>query len=76
VVLSSMLAVVYVWRLLEALYFKPVPEGRAAVAEAPLSMLLPTLLLAAANIYFGLDTRLPVEMAQSAATILIREQIW
>jgi multicomponent Na+:H+ antiporter subunit D len=76
IVLSSMLALIYVWRLVEALYFKEPPPGREAVAEAPLSMLLPTLLLAGANIYFGLDTRLPVAMTESAATLLSRGQVW
>ena len=40
--------------------------------EAPLSLLLPTLMLAAANIYFGLDTRLTVELTGNAAVLLMR----
>ena len=72
IVASSMLAVVYVWRLVEALYFKEPVAGRENVREAPLSMLLPTLLLAAANIYFGLDTRLTVELTGNAAVLLMR----
>jgi multicomponent Na+:H+ antiporter subunit D len=76
IVLSSMLALVYVWRLVEALYFKDPVPGREGVAEAPLSMLLPTLLLAGGNIYFGLDTRLPVAMTENAANLLLRGQAW
>ena len=72
IVASSMLAVVYVWRLVEALYFKEPDAGRKNVREAPLSVLLPTLLLAAANIYFGLDTRLTVELTGNAAVLLMR----
>nr|MCS5608669.1 monovalent cation/H+ antiporter subunit D family protein [Alphaproteobacteria bacterium] len=72
IVASSMLAVVYVWRLVEALYFKDPVAGRENVREAPLSVLLPTLLLAAANIYFGLDTRLTVELPGNAAVLLMR----
>ena len=72
IVASSMLAVVYVWRLVEALYFKEPAAGRKNVREAPLSMLLPTLLLAAANIYFGLDTRLTVELTGNAAVLLMQ----
>jgi multicomponent Na+:H+ antiporter subunit D len=75
IALSSMLALVYIWRLVEAMYFKAPTPGRAAAGEAPLSMLLPTLLLAGANIYFGLDTRLPVSMAESAAALLLRGQL-
>ena len=76
IVLSSMLALVYVWRLVEALYFKEPAPGTEAVTEAPLSMLLPTLLLAGANIYFGVDTRVPVAIAEHAAALLMRGQIW
>jgi len=76
IALSSMLALVYVWRLVEALYFKEPAPGTEAVTEAPLSMLLPTLLLAGANIYFGVDTRVPVAIAENAAELLLRGQIW
>ena len=76
IALSSMLALVYVWRLVEALYFKEPVPGTEAVTEAPLSMLLPTLLLAGANIYFGVDTRVPVAIAENAAELLLRGQIW
>ena len=72
IVASSMLAVVYVWRLVEALYFKEPAAGRKNVREAPLSVLLPTLLLAAANIYFGLATRLTVELTGNAAVLLMQ----
>ncbi len=72
IVLSSMLALVYVWRLVEALYFKEPAAGTEAVKEAPLSLLLPTLFLAAANVYFGLDTRLVLEMTGDAAILLLR----
>ena len=71
VLASSLLAVVYVWRLVEALYFKEPVASRVNVQEAPLSILLPTLLLAAANIYFGLDTRLPVSLTENAALLLM-----
>ena len=72
IVASSMLAVIYVWRLVEAMYFRQPPPGRAAVKEAPLSMLLPMLTLAGANIYFGIHTTLPVELSLRAATALLR----
>ena len=74
IAVSSMLALVYVWRLVEALYFQEPKPGHETVREAPWSMVLPTLLLAGANIYFGLDTRLPVEMTEHAAVLLLRGQ--
>jgi len=56
------------------LYFQEPKPGHETVREAPWSMVLPTLLLAGANIYFGLDTRLPVEMTEHAAVLLLRGQ--
>lgn len=72
IVASSLLAVVYVWRVVEAAYFKAPPDGVGAERrEAPLSLLVPTWILAAANVYFGLDTSLPVGVAGHAARALL-----
>lgn len=71
VILSgSLLAVVYVGKLIEALYFKPVSDAGKVVSEAPILLLLPTWGLVLANIYFGLDTDLTVGVAEKAAAIL------
>ncbi len=67
---SSLLAIVYVWRLVEALYLQPAPEGRK-LAEAPLSMLAPVWILAGANIWLGVDTSFSVGMARRAAMSLL-----
>ncbi|MDQ2092168.1 monovalent cation/H+ antiporter subunit D family protein [Marimonas arenosa] len=66
IVLSSLLAVVYVWRMIETLYLQPAPE-RAAAGEAPLSMLVPMWLMALACIWFGLNTELTLGASLSAA---------
>ena len=72
VILSgSLLAVVYVGKLIEALYFKPMTDTGNAVAEAPLLLLVPTWALVFANLYFGLDTDLTVGVAEKAAAILM-----
>jgi multicomponent Na+:H+ antiporter subunit D len=68
VLLSSLLAVAYVWRVVEACYFQ---ESKAPVQEAPLSMLVPAWVLAAGCIYFGLDTSLTVGAAEQAARSLL-----
>jgi multicomponent Na+:H+ antiporter subunit D len=68
---SSLLALVYVWRVVEAAYFRPVPEGAAEVSEAPLAILVPTWLLILANIYFGVDTSLTLGVARRAAQTLL-----
>ena len=72
IVLSSLLAVVYVWRFVEAAYFREPSAAVAKMSEAPLSMLVPAWLMVAACIYFGLDTSLTVGGAGQAAAELIR----
>lgn len=71
VLVSSLIAVIYVWRVIEIAYFRPRPEGAVAVREAPLALLVPTWLMALANIYFGLDTSLSVGLAAQAAQQLL-----
>ncbi len=70
ILLSSLLAIVYVWRIVEAAYFNEPPASRKTVEEAPLGFLIPVWVLVSANIYFGLDTRLSVGVAQAASQSL------
>lgn len=70
IVLSSLLAVVYIWRVVEAAYLRPRPLGAPTVSEAPLSLLVPLWGLAAANIWFGLDTSYSYGAAVWAADAL------
>ncbi len=70
VLAGSLLAVMYIWKLVEAAYFQAPKEG-ATRGEAPLSLLLPTWLLIGASIYFGIDTDLTVSVAQIAAQSLL-----
>ncbi|MET0100957.1 MAG: monovalent cation/H+ antiporter subunit D family protein [Sedimenticola sp.] len=70
VLIGSILAVVYVWKLVEAAYFGA-PDGNYEIREAPLSMLIPMWALVLANIYFGIHTDLSVGLADRAATALM-----
>jgi multicomponent Na+:H+ antiporter subunit D len=70
ILLGSLLAVVYVWRIVEVAYFKPPLAASESIEEAPLSFLIPIWILVVANIYFGIDTRLSVQVAQTAAQSL------
>jgi len=70
IVAASLLAVVYIWRVVEQAYFKA-STRESPPAEAPLSLLLPTWALVAANVYFGLDTTLTAELAGLAASELM-----
>ncbi|HBM87048.1 MAG TPA: hypothetical protein DD437_00740, partial [Rhodobiaceae bacterium] len=69
IVASSLIAVVYVWRIVEVAYLEPAPEGRKA-KEAPLSMILPTYALVAASLYFGINSELTSSAASQAAKAL------
>lgn len=71
IVVSSLIAVVYIWRVIETAYFRDPPEGAPAISEAPLSLLLPAWLLVVGNVWFGIDTSLPVGLAQRAAETLM-----
>jgi multicomponent Na+:H+ antiporter subunit D len=67
ILLGSLLAIIYVWRIVEVAYFKPPLPGRGDIKEAPMSMLIPVWILVLANVYFGIDTRLSVQVATAAA---------
>jgi multicomponent Na+:H+ antiporter subunit D len=69
VLVGSLLAVVYIGRILEAAYLKKPSAITAdkAIKEAPLLMLIPMWILVLANIYFGIDTSLSVSAADAAA---------
>jgi multicomponent Na+:H+ antiporter subunit D len=71
ILLGSLLALIYVWRLVEAAYFGQPPADATTAQEAPLSMLVPIWILVGANIYFGLYTEVSVGVASQAAAQLI-----
>ena len=70
VLAGSLLALVYVWRVVEAAYFKPAPGG-PGIREAPLSLLVPTWILVLANLWFGVDAGFTSGVATEAARILL-----
>jgi len=70
---GSLLAVVYIGRILEAAYFQQPDESQTnTVKEAPWLMLVPMWILVFANIYFGVDTSLTIEAAEGAADMLLQ----
>jgi multicomponent Na+:H+ antiporter subunit D len=70
ILIGSMLAVIYVWRIVEVAYFKDPLNVDETAKEAPLIFLIPIWILVIANIYFGIDTRLSVQVAEGAAQSL------
>jgi multicomponent Na+:H+ antiporter subunit D len=70
IVASSLIAVVYVWRLVEVLYLQPAREG-AAKREAPLTMLIPIWVLVVAIVWTGFDADGLVSVARTAGESLL-----
>ncbi len=68
---SSLLAVIYVWRVVEVAYLQPRPADAPVIREAPLSLLIPIYLLVLANIGFGVAPAVPVDLAQRSAQLLL-----
>jgi len=71
VLLSSLLAIAYVWRVVEVAYLQAPPEGAALRTEAPVSMLVPMIVLAAAAVWFGIDGDTTLRLAGEAANALM-----
>jgi len=70
VLFGSLLAVIYVWKVVEVAYFRPPPDGEG-IREAPLSLLVPTWALVLANLFFGIDAKLTAGVALRAAQSLL-----
>jgi len=71
ILVSGLLALVYVWRIVEAAYFRPSPDGASEIQEAPLSMLIPLGVLSVTCIVFGIDATATMDVAFAAARALI-----
>ncbi len=68
---SSLLALIYIWRVVEAAYFNAPGANLHKVREAPVSMLIPAWLLIGANIYVGVNASLITDIAYQGAGILL-----
>lgn len=68
---SSLIAAVYVWRVVESAYLRPAPAG-ATRAEAPAGMLAAGMAMALLCVYFGFDTSFSIGGAREAAEFLLR----
>ena len=69
---SSLMAVVYIWKVIEIAYFRPakvqLPEGRT---EAPVPILVVLWVLVIANFWFGIDPELVLSLARAEAVNLM-----
>ena len=75
ILVSSLLALIYIWRVVEAAYFNVPGAAMQAVKEAPASMLVPVWLLIGANFYIGVNSGLLVDLAHQGANILIGQSL-
>jgi len=71
IVMSSLIAVVYVWRFVEVAHFRAPEAETPARRKLPVSMLVPAWLMIAGSIYFGLDSSLTLGAANDAARVLM-----
>lgn len=71
IVASSLIAILYVGRVVEAAFFRAPSEAVAGLREAPPGMLLTMWLLAGMTIFFGLDPDLTAGTAARSAEMLL-----
>jgi multicomponent Na+:H+ antiporter subunit D len=71
IVASSLIALLYVGRVLEIVWLREPLPALAKASDPPASMLLPIVVLAAATIYFGFDTEWTAGVAGTAAKGLL-----
>jgi multicomponent Na+:H+ antiporter subunit D len=86
VLLGSLLAVIYIWKVVEVLYFQTSTANTSGTAhrdadsqsikikEVPLSLLLPVWVIIFANIYFGVNALLTTGIARQSAVYLLGGQ--
>lgn len=76
IVAGSLLAIVYIWKIVEYAYFKNPTDSlyidTKATLEAPLQMLIPLWVLVFANFYFGLETSFSFGFANTAINTLFQ----
>ena len=73
IVTASLLAAIYMWRVVSTAFFaQPGPDTvQAHAVEAPWTMVAPVVVLAVANVYFGLETSFGIRFAELAAAALL-----
>lgn len=76
IVFSSLLAIIYIWKFIEVAYFKSPEKNGIVLADdrkTPYLLFVALSLFVIANIYFGLDSSLNVDMANVIAEDFYRD---
>ncbi|MEM8816972.1 MAG: proton-conducting transporter membrane subunit, partial [Pseudomonadota bacterium] len=71
IVAGSLMAVVYVWKIVEAASFGEAEQAEGGAGQAPPLLIAVLWTVAVMNIYFGIRPEAPVELATRAADILL-----
>jgi multicomponent Na+:H+ antiporter subunit D len=72
ILISSILMLVYFWRVIDNIYFRKAEQIETAItSDAPPSMLIPTVVIAAFCLVFGILAFIPVEITEKAVLILL-----
>jgi multicomponent Na+:H+ antiporter subunit D len=71
IIVSSLMAVVYLWRVLEPAWFGTPAAPAETAREAPLGVLAVVWLATGLNVWFGFAPGLPLELAELAAAELV-----
>ena len=69
IIVSSLFAVIYIWKIIEVLYFS---ESSDSYREVNLLTLTPIWILALFCVFFGINTSLTVDVANIAAETLFK----
>ena len=69
IIASSLFAVIYIWKIIEVLYFS---ESTETYSEVSVLTLMPIWILALSCIFLGINTSLTVDVANVATEILFK----
>ena len=69
IIVSSLFAVIYIWKIVEVLYFS---ESSKSYSEVSVLTLTPIWILSLFCIFLGINTGLTVDVANMAALILFK----
>ncbi len=70
IAIASLLTLVYVGRIVEAMFFRSPAPGAQRAQEAPVGVLAPVWILAGLSLWFGIDASLPEGLANAGALAL------
>lgn len=68
---SSLMALIYIGKIIDVAYFKPAKPQHAEVREISPTILIPCWIFALMSLYFGVDTRLTAGVAGRVAESLL-----